>query len=129
MKNLRALSKTLVVALLLSSCAHSYPEFQIDRSPNLDLSPIAKRFGVPSCKVSVPLTQEEALRAAKLDGDPHPEERPDWATLKKTYKPGDQLRQVICITSGKNGLAAGDIFYGLFREGQMIAEMHNMIIN
>ncbi len=77
----------------------------------------------------MPLTQEEVLRAVELQGVPHPEDRPDWQAMIKDLKPNDQLRQVTCLTTGSSGLAAGDVFYGLFRDGEMVAEMHTIIIN
>ncbi|WP_426662798.1 hypothetical protein [Rhodanobacter aciditrophus] len=129
MKNLAIASLSFLLAVLCASCAHDASIPKVDRSPNLDLSPIAKRFGVPRCKVSVPLTQEQVLLAAKRQGDPYTEKRPEWATIKREAKPGDQLRQVICLTTGPQGYAAGDVFYGLFRRGKMVAEMHTIIIN
>jgi len=128
MKNLHARSIALVIAFL-PACAHSPDDPKLDRSSDLDLSSVAKRFGVPRCTVSVPLAQEDVLRTAKRSGDPHPEDRPEWAAMVEAIEPGDQLRRVICLKTGKNGLAAGDIFYGLFRDGAMVAEMHTMIIN
>ena len=95
----------------------------------MNLSSIAKRFGVPHCKVSVPLTQEEVLRAVELQGVPHPDNRADWTAMVADLRPGEQLRQVICLTKGKSGAAAGDVFYGLFRGGEMVTEMHTIIIN
>ncbi len=75
------------------------------------------------------MTQEEVLRAIELQGVQHPANRTDWAAMIEELKPNDQLRQVICLTKGTNGLAAGDVFYGLFRDGEMVAEMHTVIIN
>jgi hypothetical protein len=49
--------------------------------------------------------------------------------MAKQIKPGDQLRQVICLTKGPTGIAAGDVFFGLFRYGKMISEMHTIIVN
>jgi len=49
--------------------------------------------------------------------------------MVKSFQPGDQLRQVTCLMKRSDGTAAGDIFFGLFRSGQIVAEMHNVIIN
>ena len=126
---LRTFAISLSVAFILVGCA-SPPVFpKLDRSSHLHLSSIAKHYGVPSCSVSVPLTKSEVLRAAKLQGDPHPERRASWKEMVAVMKSGDQLRQVRCLTTGPSGFAAGDVFYGLFRAGKMVAEMHTVIIN
>jgi len=129
MKNLCASLTALAITAAISACAH-YPDWpKLDRSPGFDLAQIAKQYNVPRCKVSVTLTQDQVLRAARLQGDPNPEDRSDWADMVRAVQPGDELRQVICLTKGKNGLAAGDVFCGLFRTGKIVAEMHNVIIN
>jgi hypothetical protein len=119
----------LAIAFLFSACAHAPANPKLDHSSKLDLSPIAKRMNVPRCQVSVPMSQEDVLLSVKRDGIPHPESREDWVAMMAAIKPGDQLRTVICLTKGYRGLAAGDVFYGLFRDGTMIAEMHTVIIN
>ena len=129
MKNLVAPLIALLLAIICTSCSHDPAVPKLDRSTNLDLAPIAQRFGVPRCSVSVPLTQEQVILAAKRQGDPHSEERQEWMAILQAVKPSDQLRQVICLTRGPQGYAAGDVFYGLFRDGKMVAEMHNIIIN
>lgn len=129
MKNPAVISLSFLLATVCTACAHDPNTPKLDSSPNLDLSSIAKRFRVPRCRVSVPLTQEQVLLAAKQQGDPYTEKRPEWARIKREAKPGDQLRQVICLTTGPLGYAAGDVFYGLFRRGEMVAEMHTIIVN
>jgi hypothetical protein len=76
----------------------------------------------------VPLTQEQVLQAARLQGDPRPENSTEWAQMVKAFQPGDELRKVICLRT-VHGRAAGDAFFGLFHSGKMVAEMHNVIIN
>jgi hypothetical protein len=129
MKNSAVITLAFLLAALCTACAQDPGTPRLDSSSNLDPSPIAKRFGVPRCKVSVPLTQDQVLLAAERQGDPFTEKRPEWAKIKRDAKPGDQLRQVICITKGPQGYAAGDVFYGLFRDRVMIDEMHTIIIN
>jgi hypothetical protein len=75
------------------------------------------------------LTPAQMLGCLSPQGDPHPEERQEWAAIIQAAKPSDQRRQVTCLTRGPQGYAAGDVFYGLFRDGGMVAEMHNIIIN
>jgi hypothetical protein len=119
----------LAMAGLLTACAHDPAIPKWDQSSGLNLAPIAARFHVPRCLVSVPMTQEEALRFVERWGIPHPERRDDWIAMVATTKPGDELREVSCLTKGPRGYAAGDVFLGLFRDGVMIAEMHFVIIN
>ncbi|MCC4589965.1 hypothetical protein LL974_02320 [Xanthomonas campestris pv. cannae] len=128
MKNLYTVC--LCFAMFLSSgCAHSTASQKLDRSSGIDLSLVAKRYGVPSCQVSFPMTQEQALASIASDGAPSPESRPDWMDMSATIEQGDQLRRVVCLTKGYNGLAAGNIFYAVYRDGAIVAEMHPVIIN
>ena len=129
MKNIGASFVAIAISAILSACAHNSDAPKQDSSSGLDLAPIAKRFSVPRCSVSVRLTQEEVLYAARRQGDPAPENRADWKAIVTAIRPGDELRQIACLTKGKNGMAAGDVFYGLFRNGELVAEMHNVIIN
>lgn len=110
-------------------CTEEQRDPPLDRSSDLDLSFIAKQYNVPHCEVSVPLTRREVLLTAERYGDTHTEDRPEWKAMVKAIRTGDQLRQVICLKTGQHGMAAGDIFYGLFRDGKMVAEMHTVIIN
>jgi hypothetical protein len=114
--------------MLLAACAHTPREPAIDRSSGIDLAGLAARFSTPNCEVSVPLTEAQALVLAEREGVPHPETRPDWLALVAAAQPGDQLREVSCLT-GRHGRLAGAVFYGLFRGGKLVAEMHPMIIN
>jgi len=126
--SLRAFS-ILAVTVLATGCVHSSGFPKLDRSSTLDLSATAKRYHAPRCKVSLPLAQDEVLQAVRSQGIPHPEERQDWMEIAKEIKPGDQLRQVMCLTRGLTGVAAGEVFFGLFRDGNMVAEMHTIIVD
>jgi len=114
------------MAGLLSACAHAPATPNLDRSSGLNLAPIAARFHVPRCQVSVPMSQEQALRYVEQWNVPHPENRPDWIAMAEATKPGDQLREVICVKKGHSG---GNVFLGLFRDGAMVAEMHFVILD
>jgi hypothetical protein len=116
----------LAMAGLLSACAHAPATPDFDRSSDLNLAPIAARFQGPRCQVSVPMSQEEALRYVEQWNVPHPESRPDWIAMTKATQPGDQLREVTCVKKGRSG---GNVFLGLFREGTMVAEMHFVILD
>lgn len=129
MNRRHALWPALIVTVLLHACAHAPRAPAVDRSPAVDLAGLAKRFGTPRCQASVPISQAEALALAEQRGAPHPEEREDWVELASAIRPGDQLRQVSCVASGPGGEAAGVIFFGVFRSGALVAEMHPMIIN
>jgi hypothetical protein len=129
MKIRRALFLILGALVLLAACAHMPREPAVDRSSGLDLAALAARFRTPRCEVSVPLSQVHALALAEREGVPHPETRTDWIALAAAVQPGDQLRQVSCLTKGNAGRAAGVVFFGLFRGNTLVAEMHPMIIN
>lgn len=128
MKNLCAVCLCLTT-FLSAGCMHSPASPKLDHSSGLDLTLLAKRYGVARCQVSLPLTQDEALTSIASDGVPSPESRPDWVAMSAAIEPGAQLRRVVCLTKGFKGLAAGDIFYAVFRGGAMVAEMHPIIIN
>ncbi len=113
-----ALAATFGVA----GCTHAY-----DGPKNAPAS-VAERLGVPGCRVSVPMSQAEVLANAKRDGDPHTEGREEWLKIVATSHPGDELRKVACLKSGRYG-SAGDMYFGLFRNGAMIAKLNYIIIN
>jgi len=121
---LRGLSVALATAatFAFSGCVES------TILPNSEPASVAKRLGVPGCQLSVPMSQSEVVLSAKRDGDPHPEARDDWARIVATYQHGDELRKVSCLTRGRYG-AAGDIYFGLFRGGAIIAKLNYIIVN
>ena len=122
----RGAFSALAMAGLLTACAHVPATPKLDPSSGLNLAPIAERFQVPRCQVSVPMSQEEALRYVGQWNVPHPESRPDWIAMTEATKPGDQLREVTCVRKGQRG---GNVFLGLFRDGAMVAEMHFVILD
>lgn len=123
---LRRAMLLFAMAGVLAACAHAPDVPKIDRSSGLDLSPIAAQFGVPHCKVSVPISQAEALAHLERWYGIHLEERSDWHAMVEATRPGDQLRQVICVLKDRPG---GTIFFGLFRDGTMVAETHYGILD
>lgn len=114
------------MAGVLAACAHAPDVPKIDRSPGLDLSPIAARFGVPHCRVSVPISQAEAIAHVERWDGFRLERISDWNAMVEATQPGDQLRQVICLPKGRPG---GNIFFGLFRDGAMVAETHYLMLD
>jgi hypothetical protein len=114
------------IAGLLAACAHAPDVPKIDRSPGLDLAPIAARYGVPLCKVSVPISQAEALAHVERWDGFRLEKISAWNAMVEATQPGDQLRQVICVPKGRPG---GNVFFGLFRDGAMVAETHYVILD
>ena len=115
--------------LLVAACAHVPREPALDPSSGLNLAPLEARFSASRCQVSVPLSQLQVLSFAERDGVPHPESRSDWIALASNIRPGDQLREVNCQSYGKGRKSSGLFFYGLFRGGLLIGEMHTMILD
>jgi hypothetical protein len=90
---------------------------------------LAARFGTPRCDVSVPLSHAQAFALAEREGESQLATRADWLALAGSAQPGDQIRQVSCLTRGHAGKAAGAVFFGLFRGKVLVAKVHPMIIN
>jgi len=116
----------LAMAGFLTGCAHAPATPKLDSSSGLNLAPIAERFRVPRCQVSVPISQDEALQHLGEWNVSDAESRSDWVAMAQATKPGDQLREVTCVRRGRRG---GNIFLGLFRDGAMVAEMHFVILD
>lgn len=89
---------------------------------------VAKQVGFSQCRVSVPLSQDEVLLNARLLGVPEPEKQIDWAQLRATYRPSDQIRFVAC-TSGNTVRAPGYSFFGLFRGNSAIFQLFQVVDN
>ena len=112
------LTQALVLALLLSGCAH--------QPPAIDTHELVTRFGYPKCKVSVPLAEEDAVKSAELVGAPDIDEREDWGALIGRMNPGDDLRHVWCSPyRGRGGI---DLI-GVFRDKHLIAELHTVFVD
>lgn len=119
------LGSALLIAVL-SSCAHAPDVPKKDRSSGLDLAPIAARYGLPRCEVSVPITQEDAVRHVARWYSFNLEDNSEWMAMVAAAQPGDQLRQVYCLRKGRPG---GNVFFGLFRDGVLAAETQYIILD
>ena len=122
--SMRLLTKALVIAATLSlitGCAHT-------TGPRMEPSHVADEVGFPKCRVSVPLSQDEVLANARLTGVSAPETQVDWTRMKATYRLGDRLRFVSCV-SGKHLGAPGYSFFGLFRGNSVALQMFQIIDN
>ena len=123
----RGVLRVFAMVGLLSACAHAPPDTpKMDRSSGFNLAPIAAKFRFPRCRVSVPLTQAEALRYVGRWYVEHPEKMPDWIAMVEAIQPGDDLREVICDKKGHRG---GVDYIGLFRDGTLVAEWHYVYID
>ena len=125
MKNFCALLTALVASAVVVGCAHS-PDFpQVDRSFNYQPTDFEKRVGYPPCKTSVPLTHNEALRAAELIGVSNLDQSSDWSEMIAISESGDQLRYVWCIPKGPGGV----VFFALYRGVSVIKEVHFVMLD
>jgi len=118
--------RAVAMAGFLTCCAHAPQTPKLDHKSGLNLAPIAERFQVPRCQVTVPLSQHEALKYVEQWNVPNPESRSDWIAMVETARSGDQFRAVTC---GRRGQRGGNVFLGLFRDGTMVAEMHFVILD
>jgi hypothetical protein len=84
---------------------------------------VAKRLGVPHCRVSTPLNQEEVLREARVLGEPSPEARPEWAEIISELQPGDQLRMIDCVRD------VGTLYFAHIRDDVFVTRMYTLIID
>ncbi len=125
MKNYCTFLTALAAAALACGCAHSPDLPRVDRSFKYQPTDFEQQVGLPSCKVSVPLTREEALRVAELGGAGNLHERSDWLEMIGMMETGDQLRYVWCIPKGRGGV----VFFALYRAGTVIAKMHTVILD
>jgi hypothetical protein len=71
----------------------------------------------------------EVLREARRDGDPNPETRQEWLDMLARFRVGDRYRLVNCVKTDNLGRTGGDYYYALIRGNEIIAKMHNVIIN
>jgi hypothetical protein len=84
---------------------------------------VARQLGVPMCRASIPLTQEEVLSDKRRWGDPDTESRPEWLKIVAEFQPGDQLRMINCIRAHHN------FYYAHIRNGVIVTEMYTMILD
>lgn len=107
----------LAVVLALEGCVST------PAGPATESQQVAKRYGLPSCQVSVPLTEAEVLDSARSDGNPSPESNYEWIAITSSLKPGDELRRVICRKGNDK------YFYALMRDGKITLRFHSMIFD
>jgi hypothetical protein len=117
-----AIALAVVAAGALSGCA------EVTVVPNVEPASVARRLGVPRCQVSAPMTQEEVLDVARRDGNSDVAKGTEWASIVATYRPGDELRKIACLVHGIGG-AAGDMYFGLFRDGKLIEKLNYIIVD
>ena len=120
------LIQTLILAWLLSSCAHQALGARIDSSSGINTQELVTRFRYPKCIVSVSLSQDEAVKSAELVGAPHINQRKDWIEMTNMMIPGDELRHVWC--NPRRGRGGVDLI-GLFRDKNLIAELHTVFVD
>jgi len=120
------LTQALILALLLSGCAHQPLGPKIDTPSAIDTHELMTRLGYPKCRVSVPLTEEDAVKSAALVGAPDIDKREDWAALIGRMTPGDELRHVWC--SPYRGPGGIDLI-GVFRDKHLIAKLHTVFVD
>jgi len=120
------LTRALILASLLSGCAHQALGPKIDTHSGINTQEFVKRFGYPKCFVSVALSKEEAIRSAEMSGAPHIDQREDWIALTSMIIPGDELRNVWCHPYRGPG---GVDLIGLFRGDRMITELHVVFVD
>lgn len=90
---------------------------------------VAKRLGVPNCRVSVPLSQAEVIQHAKRDGNPNPGESHEWVKLVREMQPSDQLRLIDCLEARRSKSVSDPYFYALVRNDTIIAKFHSVMID
>ncbi len=84
---------------------------------------VARQLGVPRCRVSVPLTQAEALREARSWGNPNPEANPAWAKIVADTQPGDQLRLIDCMRTQHH------MYFAHIHNDSIVTEVHPMFFD
>lgn len=114
----RHIALVITIALAVMGCASAPPSHI-----NMEGRSVANRLDLPSCRVSVPLSQTEVIENAKRDGNPNPELNHEWIEMAAKIMPGDTLRLVKCENSGD------PYFYALFRKSRVISKFHSMIFD
>ena len=126
MKIPSCLPQALFVTLIFSGCTHQPLGPKIDNRSGINTQELVKRFGYPNCHVTVPLTAEQAVASAELVGAPHIDQRKDWVELTNKMISGDELRHVWCNPHRGRG---GVDLIGLFRDGNIIADLHTVFVD
>jgi len=126
MSHPRCLTHLIIIAALLSGCAHQTIGPKMDGSAGVNTQDLVIRFGYPKCTVSVPLSEEEAVESARLVGAPDINQREEWTALVGMMISGDELRHVWC--SPRRGRGGIDLI-GVFRDKRLIAELHTVIVD
>ena len=114
---------SLALWIVLAGCMHSALELKMESGS------VARRLGVPGCRVSIPLKPSQVLEQARRDGDTNPEARPEWIAMQRQFQSGDQFRLVHCMGGGQSGIATRTYYFALFRSNSVIAEMHHVIVD
>ena len=125
MRILLAHLAALIAFFLVVGCAHSPSSPQVDRTLRYQPTDFERQVGLPPCKVSVPLTQDEALLAAERSGAHNFGESSDWSELMALMESGDQLRYVWCIPKGRGGV----VFFALYRGLNVVAKAHTVMLD
>jgi hypothetical protein len=113
----------VALAFALVGCASSLTTVRM--APKL----VASRLGFPTCRVSVPLSQADVIGDAKMIGNLHPEEYPEWIAITENIHAGDQLRLVDCLNAQQPDKVGGVYFYALIREDKIILKFYPMIFD
>jgi hypothetical protein len=104
-------------------CSHSHGVVRNEPSS------VARRLGVPKCRVSVPMTGEEVLRSVRLDGVPDQQAREFYANIAKFIQPGDDIRLVLCAKKSDSGRSVPDYYYAHFRGTKEIDKHYDVILD
>lgn len=85
---------------------------------------MAKRLGLPDCRVSIPLSQSEVIDDARRVGNPNAAKSEEWIKMTDALRPGDQLRIVNCLRSSRS-----TYFYALVRNDSIILSFYSSIFD
>jgi hypothetical protein len=111
----------IAVVFLIAGCATT-------QGLKMEPSSVAKQLGLPDCKVSVPLSQSEALADARKNGNSDPERYPEWKVIVENQHPEDQLRLVDCLKASRSKDIA-PYYYALIRNGAIIYRFHGVVFD
>ncbi|MGO4701178.1 hypothetical protein [Dyella sp. 2RAB6] len=113
----------LTIIFAVAGCASTPPTVEMEPSS------IARKLGVPSCRVSVPLSQSEVIQDAKRMGNPRPESHPEWSGMIASIRLGDQLRLVDCLRASRSARVDDLYYYALIRDDRIVSAFHFIVIN